>query len=54
VLPEYPLDREIIQEGDYYREASSEDIRFNHAVFTVIPVNYQFSNPLYYEILAEI
>jgi hypothetical protein len=54
VLHEYPLDQDIVQEGDFYREVYSEDIRFNFPIYTVIPVGYQFSQPLDYDVLAEI
>jgi hypothetical protein len=54
VLHEYPLDQDIVQEGDFYREVYPEDIRFNFPIYTVIPVGYQFSQPLDYDVLAEI
>lgn len=54
VLHEYPLNYSIEQEGDYYRVVTDEEDRWNHPVYTVIPVNYQFASNLDYEILAEL
>ena len=54
VLHEYPLDLEIQEEGDYYRDITDEEDRWNYPVYTVIPVDYQFASSLDYDILAEL
>lgn len=52
-LHDYPLDREIIQEGDYYiMPESSNDVY--HAAYSVIPVDYSIVQPVPYTILSEL
>ncbi|MBW2960332.1 hypothetical protein [Mesonia aestuariivivens] len=50
VLHDFPLDYEVLQEGDYYVEPTSEDDLY-HPIFTVIPVDYQLPQSLPYEVI---
>jgi hypothetical protein len=49
-LFDYPLDYDIIQEGDYYQDPSitNEQITWQ---YTRVSINYPFNNGIYYEIL---
>jgi hypothetical protein len=52
-LHDYPLDKEIIQEGDYYiMPKESNDVY--HAAYTVIPRGYTFQNPVPYTVMSEL
>lgn len=52
-LHDYPLDRKIIQEGDYYiMPKESNDVY--HAAYSVIPAGYDFPSPVPYTILSEL
>ncbi len=52
-IHDYPLDRKIIQEGDYYiMPKESNDVY--HAAYSVVPVDYVFQNPVPYTILSEL
>jgi len=53
VLHDYPLDYEIIQEGDYYAYPTDENDIF-HPTYTLISVDYQFPISVPYVILDEI
>lgn len=53
VLQDYPLDYEIVEEGDYYIEPKDETDLY-HPIYTVIPVGYQFPNNLPYEKIEDL
>lgn len=53
ILHDYPLDYEILEEGDYYIMPRNEN-DFYHSAYTLIPVNYQFPSTVPYVILDEI
>jgi len=53
ILHDYPLDYEILQEGDYYVYPTDENDIY-HSAYTLIPIDYQFSIPVPYIVLSEI
>jgi len=53
ILHDYPLDYEILQEGDYYAYPTDENDIF-HSAYTLISVDYQFTISVPYVILDEI
>lgn len=53
VLQDYPLDYEILKEGDYYVYPKDEKDLY-YPIYTVIPVDYVFDKKLHYEILDSI
>lgn len=53
VIQDYPLDYEILEEGDYYVNPKDENDLY-YPAYTVIPVGYQLPNDIPYEILDEI
>ncbi|POS00599.1 hypothetical protein Q361_1483 [Flavobacterium croceum DSM 17960] len=53
VLQDYPMDYEIITEGDYYVYPKSEEDLF-YPAYTVIPVGYQLPEGITYEVLDEL
>ncbi len=53
VLHDYPLDYEILQEGEYYINPSSEADVY-HPVYTVVPVNEEVPGNLNYEIIEQL
>lgn len=53
VLHDYPLDYEIVEEGDYYINPSSEQDLY-HPVYTVVPVGYQLPSGLEYEVIEKL
>ncbi len=53
VLHDFPLDREVIQEGDYYVWPEHEEDLY-HPAYTTIRVDYVFDQNVNYEILAEL
>lgn len=53
ILHDYPLDYEILEEGDYYIMPRNEN-DFYHSAYTLIPVDYQFPSTVPYVILDEI
>lgn len=50
VLFDYPLDYEIIEEGEYYHDPSIAEGEYTW-LYTTVPVNYQFDSQIQYEIL---
>ena len=50
ILHDYPLNYEIIEEGDYYIYPKDENDLY-YPVYTVIPVDYQLPSNLPYEII---
>lgn len=52
-LQDYPIDYELIQDGDYYQDPTlgTEDF---HWLYTVVPINYHFPTGIQYEILEEL
>ncbi len=50
VLFDYPLDYEIVQEGDYYHDPSIPAGEYTW-LYTTVPVGYQFDPTIHYEIL---
>ncbi|AOE48762.1 hypothetical protein [Kangiella sediminilitoris] len=53
VLHDYPLDHEIVNEGDYYVNPVSETDLY-HPVYTVIPVDYVMPKGLPYVVLDQL
>lgn len=53
VLHDFPLEYEILQEGDYYVEPTSENDLY-HPTYTVIPVGYQMLGNLPYQIIEQL
>lgn len=53
VLHDYPLDYEILEEGDYYIYPRDENDIY-HSAYTLIPIDYRFTENVPYEILDEI
>ena len=52
-LQDYPMDYEILEEGDYFvMPKDKEDIY--HSAYTLIPVGYHFPQCISYEVLEEI
>jgi hypothetical protein len=52
-LQDYPMDYELIQDGDYYQDPTlgTEDF---HWLYTVVPVGYNFPNGIQYEIIEQL
>jgi len=50
ILHDYPLDYEILEEGDYYVEPKDENDLY-YPAYTVIPVGYQLPNNLPFEVI---
>lgn len=52
-LQDYPIDYELLQDGDYYQDPTlgTEDF---HWLYTVVPVNYQFPNGIQKEIIEQL
>ncbi|MGM9819711.1 MAG: hypothetical protein ACI3Z9_02755 [Candidatus Onthomorpha sp.] len=50
VLFDYPLDREILVEGDYYHDPKIEEGKYTW-LYTTVPIDYQFDSQIKYEIL---
>ncbi|WP_139854209.1 hypothetical protein [Aequorivita sinensis] len=50
VLQDYPMDYELIEEGDYYFWPATENDLY-YPVYTVVPLNYQMPQTLPYEVL---
>lgn len=52
-LQDYPIDYELIQDGDYYQDPTlgTEDF---HWLYTVVPVNYNFPQGIQHEILEQL
>ncbi len=50
VLFDYPLDYEIVQEGDYYHDPSIPEGEYTW-LYTTVPIGYQFNPNIHYEIL---
>ena len=53
VFHDYPLDREVTTEGDYYVVPSNEQDLY-HPIYTVIPVDYQFPEALPYRVIEDV
>ncbi|MEM9679173.1 MAG: hypothetical protein AAF901_02515 [Bacteroidota bacterium] len=53
ILDDYPLDYEILEEGDYYVEPKDVNDLY-YPAYTVIPVGYQLPNNLPYEIIEHL
>jgi len=53
ILHDYPLDYEILEEGDYYAYPTDESDIY-HPAYTLISVDYQFPIPVSYTVLDEI
>lgn len=53
VLQDYPMDYEILQEGDYYVKPSSSEDLF-HPIYSVIPIGYHFKSNVPYIVLEDI
>lgn len=53
VIHDYPLDYEILKEGDYYVQPESE-IDLYHPAYTVVPADYVLPGELPYEVLAAV
>ncbi len=53
VLFNFPLDYEIIEEGNYLERSDAREIKYS-PVYTTIPVNFSLPPGLSYEILAEV
>lgn len=52
VLFDYPLDREVIVPGVYYRDSSITDTLVPTFQYACVPVNYVFPNEVNYSVLA--
>ncbi len=52
VLHPQPLDYEILQDGDFYIDSTLPDSVV--ALYTVVPINYQFTDTVQHEILKEV
>jgi hypothetical protein len=50
ILHDYPLDYDILEEGDYYVEPKDKNDLY-HPAYTVVPVGYQLPNNLPFEII---
>ena len=52
-LQDYPMDYELIQDGDYYQDPTlgTEDF---HWLYTVVPTNYNFPQGIQYEVLEQL
>lgn len=52
-LQDYPIDYELIQDGDYYQDPTlgTEDF---HWLYTVVPANYNFPLGIQYEVLEQL
>ncbi len=52
-LQDYPMDYEVIQDGDYYQDPSlgSEDIGW---LYSVVPINYAVPSGIPFEIITEL
>lgn len=53
VLQDYPMDYEILEEGDYFIEPTDENDLY-HSIYTVIPINYQLPNSLPFQTIEEL
>lgn len=53
VLHDFPLDYEVIENGDYYAEPQNDQDIF-HPIYTVVPVNYSFKTDIPFEVLDEL
>ncbi|MEO1410233.1 MAG: hypothetical protein AAFW73_10155 [Bacteroidota bacterium] len=53
VLHDYPLDYEILKEGEYYIHPEHEGDLF-HPVYTVIPIGESLPGGLHYEIIEKL
>jgi hypothetical protein len=53
VLQDYPMDYEVLEEGDYYAYPANENDLF-HPAYTVIPVGYAFPSTVPYIVLDQI
>lgn len=51
VLHEYPLDVEVLQEGDYYVEADVNEVTNYSPVYGVLPIKYKLPDSLLVEVL---
>ncbi|MBA4260311.1 MAG: hypothetical protein C0446_14205 [Chitinophaga sp.] len=52
-LQDYPIDYELIQDGDYYQDPTlgTEDF---HWLYTVVPANYNFPQGIQHEVLEQL
>jgi hypothetical protein len=52
-LQDYPIDYELIQDGDYYQDPTlgTEDF---HWLYTVVPTNYTFPQGIPYEVIEQL
>ncbi|QFG54467.1 hypothetical protein [Chryseobacterium sp.] len=53
VLHDYPLDYDVVQEGDYYVMPQNEDDLY-HSLYTVIPVGYKMPSGVQYDVIEEL
>ncbi|MEM0543899.1 hypothetical protein WFZ85_14900 [Flavobacterium sp. j3] len=53
VLHDFPLDHEIIQEGDYYHMPANENDVFV-PIYTVVPIDYRMPKELKFEIIDKL
>lgn len=53
VLHDFPLDYEILEDGDYYVEPTDENDLY-HPIYTVIPMGYTLPGNLPYEVLENL
>ena len=52
-LQDYPMDYEVVQDGDYYQDPSlgTEDFGW---LYTVVPIAYVFPSSIQYQVLAQL
>lgn len=52
-LQDYPIDYELVQDGDYYQDPTlgTEDF---HWLYTVVPANYNFPQGIQHEVLEQL
>jgi hypothetical protein len=52
-LQDYPMDYELIQDGDYYQDPTLGDEDFPW-LYTVVPINFSYPSGIQYQVLQEL